>query len=61
MNIILFLVDKDGITDLDTDVVQLRKQIRKYLVVNKTDNTKLLESFSRVLQSRNWEYYPIFQ
>ena len=44
--IILFLVDdKDGITDLDIDVVHiLRKTDKKVLlVVNKTDNSKLLE------------------
>ena len=45
LNIILFLVDKDGITDLDTDVVQLYEKTDKKVltVVNKTDNTKLLE------------------
>ena len=61
-NIILFLVDaKDGITDLDTDVVQLLRKTDKkvLLVVNKTDNTKLLEEAVEFYNLGIGEYYPI--
>ena len=61
-NIILFLVDaKDGITDLDTDVVQLLRKTDKkvMLVVNKTDNTKLLEEAVEFYNLGIGEYYPI--
>lgn len=61
-NIILFLVDaKDGITDLDTDVVQLLRKTDKkvLLVVNKTDNTKLLEDAVEFYNLGIGEYYPI--
>ena len=61
-NIILFLVDaKDGITDLDTDVVQLLRKTDKkvLLVVNKTDNSKLLEEAVEFYNLGMGEYYPI--
>ena len=61
-NIILFLVDaKDGITDLDTDVVQLLRKTDKkvLLVVNKTDNSKLLEEAVEFYNLGIGEYYPI--
>lgn len=61
-NIILFLVDaKDGITDLDTDVVHLLRKTDKkvLLVVNKTDNTKLLEEAVEFYNLGIGEYYPI--
>ena len=61
-NIILFLVDaKDGITDLDTDVVQLLRKTDKkvLLVVNKTDNSKLLEEAVEFYNLGLGEYYPI--
>ena len=61
-NIILFIVDaKDGITDLDTDVVQLLRKTDKkvLLVVNKTDNSKLLEEAVEFYNLGIGEYYPI--
>ena len=61
-SIILFLVDaKDGITDLDIDVVHiLRKTDKKVLlVVNKTDNSKLLEEAVEFYNLGIGEYFPI--
>jgi len=61
-SIILFLVDvKDGITDLDIDVVHiLRKTAKKVLlVVNKTDNSKLLEEAVEFYNLGIGEYFPI--
>ncbi len=61
-SIILFLVDvKDGITDLDIDVVHiLRKTSKKVLlVVNKTDNSKLLEEAVEFYNLGIGEYFPI--
>ena len=61
-SIILFLVDaKDGITDSDIDVVHiLRKTDKKVLlVVNKTDNSKLLEEAVEFYNLGIGEYFPI--
>ena len=61
-SIILFLVDaKDGITDLDIDVVHILRKTEKkvLLVVNKTDNSKLLEEAVEFYNLGIGEYFPI--
>ena len=61
-NIILFIVDaKDGITEMDTAVVQLlRKTDKKTLVVaNKTDNSTLLEEAVEFYNLGMGDYFPI--
>ena len=61
-NIILFIVDaKDGITEMDTAVVQLlRKTSKKTLVVaNKTDNSTLLEEAVEFYNLGMGDYFPI--
>ena len=61
-NVILFIVDaKDGITEMDTAVVQLlRKTAKKTLVVaNKTDNSTLLEEAVEFYNLGMGDYFPI--
>ena len=61
-NVILFIVDaKDGITEMDTAVVQLlRKTSKKTLVVaNKTDNSTLLEEAVEFYNLGMGDYFPI--
>ena len=61
-NVILFIVDaKDGITEMDTAVVQLlRKTDKKTLVVaNKTDNSTLLEEAVEFYNLGMGDYFPI--
>ena len=61
-NVILFIVDaKDGITEMDTAVVQLlRKTAKKTLVVaNKTDNSTLLEEAVEFYNLSMGDYFPI--
>ena len=61
-NVILFIVDaKDGITEMDTAVVQLlRKTAKKTLLVaNKTDNSTLLEEAVEFYNLGMGDYFPI--
>ena len=61
-NVILFIVDaKEGITEMDTAVVQLlRKTAKKTLVVaNKTDNSTLLEEAVEFYNLGMGDYFPI--
>ena len=61
-NVILFIVDaKDGITEMDTAVVQLlRKTAKKTLVVaNKTDNSTLLKEAVEFYNLGMGDYFPI--
>jgi GTP-binding protein len=61
-NVILFLVDaKSGITDLDQEVVKLLRRSNKkvILVVNKVDNTRLLEEAVEFYNLGMGEYIPI--
>ena len=61
-NIILFIVDaKDGITEMDSAVVHLlRKTAKKVLlVVNKTDNSQLLEEAVEFYNLGLGNYFPI--
>jgi GTP-binding protein len=61
-NVILFIVDaKEGITEMDTAVVQLlRKTAKKTLVVaNKTDNSTLLEEAVEFYNLSMGDYFPI--
>ena len=61
-NVILFLVDaKDGITEMDSAVVHLlRKTAKKVLlVVNKTDNSQLLEEAVEFYNLGVGNYFPI--
>ena len=61
-NVILFVVDaKDGITEMDSAVVHLlRKTAKKVLlVVNKTDNSKLLEEAVEFYNLGMGSYFPI--
>jgi GTP-binding protein len=61
-NVILFLVDaKSGITDLDQEVVKLLRRSNKkvILVVNKVDNTRLLEEAVEFYNLGMGEYIPV--
>ena len=61
-NVILFIVDaKEGITEMDTAVVQLlRKTAKKTLLVaNKTDNSTLLEEAVEFYNLGMGDYFPI--
>ena len=61
-NVILFIVDaKEGITEMDTAVVQLlRKTAKKTLLVaNKTDNSILLEEAVEFYNLGMGDYFPI--
>ena len=61
-NVILFLVDaKEGITEMDSAVVHLlRKTAKKVLlVVNKTDNSQLLEEAVEFYNLGVGNYFPI--
>ncbi len=61
-NVILFLVDaKDGITDLDQSVAQLLRKTDKkvILVVNKTDNSQLLNEAVEFYNLGMGEYTPV--
>ena len=61
-NVILFIVDaKDGITEMDSAVVHLlRKTAKKVLlVVNKTDNSQLLEEAVEFYNLGVGNYFPI--
>ena len=61
-NVILFIVDaKDGITEMDSAVVHLlRKTAKKVLlVVNKTDNSQLLEEAVEFYNLGIGNYFPI--
>jgi GTP-binding protein len=61
-NVILFLVDaKDGITDLDQSVAQLLRKTDKkvILVVNKTDNSQLLNEAVEFYNLGMGEYIPV--
>jgi GTP-binding protein len=61
-NVILFVVDaRDGITEMDSEVVKLlRKTAKRVLVVaNKTDNTKLLNEAVEFYNLGMGEYFPI--
>ena len=61
-NIILFIVDaKQGITEMDSAVVNLlRKTSKKVLVVaNKTDNSKILEEAVEFFNLGMGDYFPI--
>ena len=61
-NVILFIVDaKDGITEMDTAVVQLLRKTDKktLLVANKTDNSTLLEESVEFYNLGMGNYFPI--
>ncbi|HJN64083.1 MAG TPA: ribosome biogenesis GTPase Der [Flavobacteriales bacterium] len=61
-NVILFLVDaKDGVTDLDQSVAQLLRRTEKkvILVVNKVDNTQLLNEAVEFYNLGMGDYIPI--
>ena len=61
-NVILFIVDaKEGITEMDSAVVHLlRKTAKKVLlVVNKTDNSQLLEEAVEFYNLGLGNYFPI--
>jgi len=61
-NVILFIVDaKDGITEMDTAVVQLLRKTDKktLLVANKTDNSTLLEEAVEFYNLGMGDYFPI--
>lgn len=61
-NVILFIVDaKDGITEMDTAVVQLLRKTEKktLLVANKTDNSTLLEESVEFYNLGMGDYFPI--
>ena len=61
-NVILFVVDaRDGITEMDSEVVKLlRKTAKRVLVVaNKTDNTKLLNEAVEFYNLGMGEYFLI--
>ena len=61
-NVILFIVDaKEGITEMDTAVVQLLRKTDKktLLVANKTDNSTLLEEAVEFYNLGMGDYFPI--
>lgn len=61
-DIILFLVDaKEGIVDLDQSVAQLLRKSKKkvILVVNKVDNTELLQNAIEFYNLGMGEYFPL--
>tara|TARA_B100000700_G_scaffold253485_1_gene285344 strand:+ start:186 stop:1490 length:1305 start_codon:yes stop_codon:yes gene_type:complete len=61
-NVILFIVDaKEGITEMDTAVVQLLRKTEKktLLVANKTDNSNLLKEAVEFYNLGMGDYFPI--
>ena len=61
-NVILFIVDtKDGINEMDTEVVKLLRKTEKktLLVANKTDNSTLLKDAVEFYNLGIGDYFPI--
>jgi len=61
-DVILFLVDaKDGLTGMDKDVAKILRKTKKkvFLVVNKCDNTRLIQEAAEFYALGFDEYFPI--